>query len=342
VTSPSPDLPIVTPLQFAFLTALAGKALTGEQMRTELARCGVHRSRPAFFRVIQRLKQANLVSADRIPRPEGESPGAQCVYELTRDGVGAMGVVRSMCRRVERRVWRLRWRRGSQTGLRSSFHAPCFASRHLPPRTVVRETTDGSQVTELLTNVRSGRRRLAALRFVSRCKSTGYGAIASLGTPDPFQNSFDPNARASDLSLHLVDSRLQVVGLMPRIADPTLRFFKIASSNHRLRPATRQFEPPICRVEAWSFEIRGFKSPIRSRKSTGPGGRSLVSNHPFAYRLPLQTRIKHEPSLRFVPSHGRGPSQPCTKARQTTAGPNSPICCNSKGEHHVEISNQRS
>jgi len=36
-----------------------------------------------------------------------------------------------------------------------------FATRHLPSRTVVRERVDRSQVTELLTNVRSGRRRKA-------------------------------------------------------------------------------------------------------------------------------------------------------------------------------------
>ncbi len=102
---------LVTPLQFAFLTVLSGRAMTGEQMRTELALCGVDRTGAAFFRVMQRLKQAHLVSADRIPRDEGEYPGAQCRYELTQDGLGAIGMVRSMCRKVERRAWRLRWGR---------------------------------------------------------------------------------------------------------------------------------------------------------------------------------------------------------------------------------------
>ena len=46
--------------------------------------------------------------------------------------------------------------------VRGKRKAEGSALRHLPPRTVVRERADRSQVTELLTNVRSGRRRIAS------------------------------------------------------------------------------------------------------------------------------------------------------------------------------------
>jgi len=111
VTSPSRELPLVTPLQFAFLTVLTESALTGSQMRAELAGCGVHKSKDAFFRVMQRLKGADLVTASRIPRPEGEAPGAQAVYELTGDGVGATALMRGLYGKAGRRLRLRRWRR---------------------------------------------------------------------------------------------------------------------------------------------------------------------------------------------------------------------------------------
>ena len=111
MTSPSRELPLVTPLQFAFLTVLTESAFSGNRMRAELARCGVFKSKDAFFRVMQRLKEANLVTASRIPRPEGEPPGAQSVYELTRDGVGATALMRGLYGKAGRRLRLRRWRR---------------------------------------------------------------------------------------------------------------------------------------------------------------------------------------------------------------------------------------
>jgi len=156
------------------------------------------------------------------------------------------------------------------------------------------------------------------------------------------QNGIESNARANDMSLRLADLRLQVDGLIPRAAASTLRFFKIAVSNHRFGRATRQFEPSNCQVETWIFENRGFESLIPNLKSTGRNDRLPVCNRPLAHGLTLQTRTKHEPSLRLVPSLGRCFARSCIEARQTTAGSNSPICRNTKGEHHGKIPNQRS
>ena len=83
MTSPPRTLPVVTPLQSAYLAVLTDGPLTGKEMRAELSYCGWHRRKAAFFRVIQTLKQANLIDATRIPREEEEYRGAQCVDELT-------------------------------------------------------------------------------------------------------------------------------------------------------------------------------------------------------------------------------------------------------------------
>ena len=48
------------------------------------------------------------------------------------------------------------------------------AIRHLPPRTAVRERADRSQVTELLTNVRSGRCQIATHK---RCSAPGDAGL---------------------------------------------------------------------------------------------------------------------------------------------------------------------
>ncbi len=90
-------------------------------MRTELARCGVRKSKDAFFRVMQRLKQANLVSATRIPRPEGESPGAQSLYQLTREGRDAAAVMRALYTKAEKRQRLRRWRGKRKLGLSRRF-----------------------------------------------------------------------------------------------------------------------------------------------------------------------------------------------------------------------------
>ena len=167
MTSPPRRPAIVTPLDFAFLAVLSGTTLTGKQMRAELAQNGVEERETAFFRVIQRLKRDGLIKATRIPRDPDEYRGAQAEYELTQSGNDAVAVMRGLYRRAERRVRRLRWGRRPR-----SFSAPWRgrASRHLPPRTAVRERGEGSQVAELLTDVRSGRRRLALLHIVSGCR----------------------------------------------------------------------------------------------------------------------------------------------------------------------------
>jgi hypothetical protein len=121
MTSPRRPPPIVTPLQFAFLAVLSDRTLTGKQMRAELAQCGVDKKEAAFFRIIQRLKQENLVTATRIPRDRDEYRGAQSSYELTPRGNGAVALMRGLYRRAERRVWRVRWGRKRNSKLSRRF-----------------------------------------------------------------------------------------------------------------------------------------------------------------------------------------------------------------------------
>ena len=137
------------------------------------------------------------------------------------------------------------------------------------------------------------------------------------------QNGIELNARRDDLSPRLSDLRLQVVGLIPQIASLRPGFLKIAASTRRFAPATRQFEAANCRVETRIFEISGFKTPIRSRESTGSGDRSPVRKHPLA------------------PHSGCVLSQSCPMARRNAAGPHSTISCICKGENHGKIPNQR-
>jgi DNA-binding PadR family transcriptional regulator len=339
MTSPTPTQQVVTPLQFAYLAMLSETTMTSRQMRAELAQSGVEERETAFFRVIQRLKRDGLITVKRIPREADEYQGSQAQYELTEAGRRRVAVMQGLYRRAERRVRRLRWGRR-----RRSFSVSWRgrASRHLPTRTVVRGTTDGSQVTELLTNVRSGRRRLALLSIANSCKNTTYDAGAARGTDEDCQNGIDSKARPVDLSPYLADSRLPVVALLRRGAGSIPGFSKIAAPSRRVPPATPQFVAPNCQVAPWNFEIPGFKSTSRSRKSAGRGGRSAVCNHPQAHRLQSPLRTTREPRPRLVQNNGCDLSQPCPSVRQTIAGPNLPTCWNSKGENHGKIPNQRS
>ena len=80
--TPTRGQPVVTPLQCLYLATLADGKLTGRQMRNRLRLRGVLCNQGAFFRVIQRLKRANLVTAERVPHKKGAPRGPQCAYRL--------------------------------------------------------------------------------------------------------------------------------------------------------------------------------------------------------------------------------------------------------------------
>lgn len=103
-------LPTVTPLQFVFLDVLSDGTLTGKEMRRKLRRRGACRSPIAFYRVIQRLKQAGLVTARRVPKDQGQFRGAQCKYSVTKAGRDAVAVTRAFYSQAAHSV-RQRWRR---------------------------------------------------------------------------------------------------------------------------------------------------------------------------------------------------------------------------------------
>jgi len=299
---------MVTPLQFAFLTVLTEKPLTGKQMRAELAENGVHKTADAFFRVMQRLKQENLVSARSIARDEGEYRGAQSVYELTQTGKDALALMLGLYRRAGRRVRRLRWG-GKRRSILPSLHSGSRASRHLPPRTVVRERAEGSQVTELLTNVRSGRRRLALLRVVTIYTATAYNATAALGAASNCQNGIDSKLQPHDSRLRVVDRTLQVHDSKSPIVDSKFRFLKFEISNCRIETSRRRFEVSNRQLgisnrrfemlnrqnEVSISEIRSFKSAIRNFKSTIPSLESIapiVGTPLWSSRLARRRRLR--------------------------------------------------
>ena len=102
--------PSVTPLQFAYLDVLSDGTHKGKELRDKLRRRGAYRSHLTFYRVIQRLKRAGLVSARRVPRDRGEYRGAQCEYTVTIAGRAAVAVTRAFYDQAAHSV-RQRWRR---------------------------------------------------------------------------------------------------------------------------------------------------------------------------------------------------------------------------------------
>lgn len=58
----SPDhLPAITHLQFLVLGMLLGQARAGRDIREDMRRHGVRRTAPAFYQMMARLEDANLV-----------------------------------------------------------------------------------------------------------------------------------------------------------------------------------------------------------------------------------------------------------------------------------------
>ena len=79
-------IPTVTPLQYAYLEVLRRGERSGTEMRSRLWRRGAYTSRAAIYKVIDRLKELRLITARRIRRDSGRSPGSLCCYSLTGAG----------------------------------------------------------------------------------------------------------------------------------------------------------------------------------------------------------------------------------------------------------------
>ncbi len=181
-------------------------------------------------------------------------------------------------------------------------------------------------------------RRLALLGIVTNGNTTTYDAGAALGAAGACQNGIDSKHCALDRKLRFEKQRLLLVDSRRLDVDPKHRFLKIEASTRRLEPSSRRFDAPSRQLDTTHSEKRRFKSPSRSFKSTGPSDRSAVCSVPSTCDLQLQTKTNNEPSRRLVSDCGCDQSQPCTRARQTTAGPHLPTCCNSsRGGDHGSI-----
>ena len=75
-----------TLLQRKYLSALQGGRKKGKLLRRRLRSRGVQCSDGAFYRVMQRLKNADLVRTEPVPKPRTKWRGPQCYYELTPAG----------------------------------------------------------------------------------------------------------------------------------------------------------------------------------------------------------------------------------------------------------------
>ena len=92
--SPRP-LPEVTHLQFLVLGILRGGARTGHAVRKALARHGVRRSGPAFYQMMARLEDANLVAGEYDQKIVDAQIIKERRYSLTPPGESAWAATRA-------------------------------------------------------------------------------------------------------------------------------------------------------------------------------------------------------------------------------------------------------
>jgi len=92
--SPRP-LPEVTHLQFLVLGILRGGARTGRALRKALARHGVRRSGPAFYQMMARLEDADLVAGEYDQKVVDAQIIKERRYSLTASGESAWAATRA-------------------------------------------------------------------------------------------------------------------------------------------------------------------------------------------------------------------------------------------------------
>jgi hypothetical protein len=251
------------------------------------------------------------------------------------------------------------------------------ASRRLPPRTVVRERAEGFQVTEVLTNVRSGRRRLARLDVVSVCESTAYDAVATHDTLGGCQNGIDCKLYAfgrtvpADNRMPLlvvwrhpgVDSTPPVIDSTPPVVDSRLHFGELSAfmspretSYRRPEASGRRLEVLFYCLQARGCQSRVVNCEMCSLQSPTGGFRSLAQTVQSITRtdhLPARsarltrrrvlasTLARAPPKWRLL-DHGGGFSRPSLTARFMVAEWSSSKCSNRKGEQDGKVSEKRS
>ncbi len=236
--------------------------MTGKEMRAELSYCGWPKRKAAFFRVIQTLKQANLIDATRIPREEDEYRGAQCLYQLTREGRDAAAVMRALYTKAEKRQRLRRWRGKRKLGLSRRFKQ---SAEHAA---------------------------LAKRRNVSRCDARVYDIVASLGAPFGCPNGVDSELRPHDSRFWVDDRKSEIDDSESQIGDSKFHSLKFKISNRRpetsrrrfevsnrqARISNRRFEVLDSQFEVSIYEIRSFKTATRNFKETVSSFESIAPN----------------------------------------------------------------
>ena len=101
-------LPSVTPLQFVFLSVLFNGKKAGKDMRASLRQRRAYKSLFAFYRVIQRLTTANLVTSCKDEALLRGYLGQERIYELTPAGRAAVTKTRKFYGQAARRSRRRR------------------------------------------------------------------------------------------------------------------------------------------------------------------------------------------------------------------------------------------
>lgn len=91
----SKKLPAITHLQFLVLEALADTEQAGRDVRALLASYGLKNSAPAFYQMMGRLEEADLVEGWYDQRLVAGQPIKERRYRLTRAGSRALGETRA-------------------------------------------------------------------------------------------------------------------------------------------------------------------------------------------------------------------------------------------------------
>ncbi len=87
-------LPKITHLQFKVLSALIGADRSGLSIREQLKESGVRQTSPAFYQMMSRLEEADLVEGWYVRKSvEGQLVKTRC-YRLTETGLGAWKTTR--------------------------------------------------------------------------------------------------------------------------------------------------------------------------------------------------------------------------------------------------------
>ena len=85
-------VPVLTPLQYAFLASLVDGNRTADEMRTWLEPRAAFSGTNAFYEVIHRLKNHGFLKAAKAMKATAEHSASAYSYELTDEGREAVAV----------------------------------------------------------------------------------------------------------------------------------------------------------------------------------------------------------------------------------------------------------